>query len=183
MADTRAAAERIERAGKKVVRVSVAGAAARRLLRRGQPDRARRRAEDVFLRRSSPASVRCAACTMRRMRPAPSQPAPHSASISPQFRKVWSAFPDSHTACSRSGAKARPVTSTTRKRPMPIPPRRRSGASTIFSGSPVESRRPAVSSSLAEFFPRIRKAYLIGEAAEDFAQTLDGKVPHVRSPA
>jgi UDP-N-acetylmuramoylalanine--D-glutamate ligase len=31
--------------------------------------------------------------------------------------------------------------------------------------------------SLAEFFPRIRKAYLIGEAAEDFAQTLDGKVP------
>jgi UDP-N-acetylmuramoylalanine--D-glutamate ligase len=32
--------------------------------------------------------------------------------------------------------------------------------------------------SLAEFFPRIRKAYLIGEAAEDFATTLGGKVPH-----
>jgi UDP-N-acetylmuramoylalanine--D-glutamate ligase len=35
--------------------------------------------------------------------------------------------------------------------------------------------------SLAEFFPRIRKAYLIGEAAQDFAKTLneslDGKVP------
>jgi UDP-N-acetylmuramoylalanine--D-glutamate ligase len=31
--------------------------------------------------------------------------------------------------------------------------------------------------SLAEFFPRIRKAYLIGEAAEEFAETLDGKVP------
>jgi len=31
--------------------------------------------------------------------------------------------------------------------------------------------------SLAGFFPRIRKAYLIGEAAEDFARTLDGKVP------
>ena len=31
---------------------------------------------------------------------------------------------------------------------------------------------------LAEFFPRIRKAYLIGEAAADFAQTLDGKVPY-----
>jgi UDP-N-acetylmuramoylalanine--D-glutamate ligase len=31
---------------------------------------------------------------------------------------------------------------------------------------------------LAEFFPRIRKAYLIGEAAEDFAATLDGKVAH-----
>jgi UDP-N-acetylmuramoylalanine--D-glutamate ligase len=32
--------------------------------------------------------------------------------------------------------------------------------------------------SLAEFFPRIRKAYLIGEAAEDFAATLNGTVPH-----
>ena len=32
--------------------------------------------------------------------------------------------------------------------------------------------------SLAEFFPRIRKAYLIGEAARDFAQTLDGRVPY-----
>jgi UDP-N-acetylmuramoylalanine--D-glutamate ligase len=32
--------------------------------------------------------------------------------------------------------------------------------------------------SLAEFFPRIRKAYLIGEAASDFAKTLDGKVPY-----
>jgi UDP-N-acetylmuramoylalanine--D-glutamate ligase len=32
--------------------------------------------------------------------------------------------------------------------------------------------------SLAEFFPRIRKAYLIGEAAQDFAGTLDGKVTY-----
>jgi UDP-N-acetylmuramoylalanine--D-glutamate ligase len=32
--------------------------------------------------------------------------------------------------------------------------------------------------SLTEFFPRIRKAYLIGEAAADFAATLDGKVPY-----
>lgn len=32
--------------------------------------------------------------------------------------------------------------------------------------------------SLAEFFPRIRKAYLIGEAAQDFANTLEGKVEH-----
>jgi UDP-N-acetylmuramoylalanine--D-glutamate ligase len=33
-------------------------------------------------------------------------------------------------------------------------------------------------SSLAEFFPRIRKAYLIGEAAAEFATTLDDKVVH-----
>ena len=32
--------------------------------------------------------------------------------------------------------------------------------------------------SLAGFFPRIRKAYLIGEAADDFARTLDGKVAY-----
>ena len=32
--------------------------------------------------------------------------------------------------------------------------------------------------SLAEFFPRIRKAYLIGEAATEFAATLDRKVDH-----
>ena len=31
---------------------------------------------------------------------------------------------------------------------------------------------------LAEFFPRIRKAYLIGEAAADFAKTLEGKVAY-----
>ena len=30
--------------------------------------------------------------------------------------------------------------------------------------------------SLSEFFPKIRKAYLIGEAAEELARTLDGKV-------
>ncbi|HKS86470.1 MAG TPA: UDP-N-acetylmuramoyl-L-alanine--D-glutamate ligase [Pseudolabrys sp.] len=32
--------------------------------------------------------------------------------------------------------------------------------------------------SLASFFPRIRKAYLIGEAAEEFARTLKGNVPY-----
>ena len=32
--------------------------------------------------------------------------------------------------------------------------------------------------SLAEYFPRIRKAYLIGEAADEFAQTLGARVPH-----
>jgi UDP-N-acetylmuramoylalanine--D-glutamate ligase len=32
--------------------------------------------------------------------------------------------------------------------------------------------------SLTDFFPRIAKAYLIGEAAEDFAATLEGAVPY-----
>ena len=33
--------------------------------------------------------------------------------------------------------------------------------------------------SLARFFPRIRKAYLIGEAAQGFAAELAGHAPHV----
>lgn len=33
--------------------------------------------------------------------------------------------------------------------------------------------------SLSGYFPRIRKAYLIGAAAEEFAKTLDGRVDHV----
>jgi UDP-N-acetylmuramoylalanine--D-glutamate ligase len=35
--------------------------------------------------------------------------------------------------------------------------------------------------SLAEYFPRIAKAYLIGEATKEFAGTLDGKVPYETS--
>jgi len=35
--------------------------------------------------------------------------------------------------------------------------------------------------SLTEYFPRIRKVYLIGEAAPEFARTLNGAVPHVVS--
>ena len=33
-------------------------------------------------------------------------------------------------------------------------------------------------SGLADYFPRIRKAYLIGEAAKEFASTLGDGVPH-----
>ncbi|HEX7966830.1 MAG TPA: UDP-N-acetylmuramoyl-L-alanine--D-glutamate ligase, partial [Stellaceae bacterium] len=35
--------------------------------------------------------------------------------------------------------------------------------------------------SLAPFFPRIRRAFLIGKATEEFAATLDGHVPFTRS--
>ncbi len=31
---------------------------------------------------------------------------------------------------------------------------------------------------LAEYFPRVKKAYLIGEAANDFSRTLEGKLPY-----
>ncbi len=47
----------------------------------------------------------------------------------------------------------------------------------IAGGRPKE----AGIAPLADFFPRIAKAYLIGEAAEDFARTLGDSVPHVMS--
>ncbi len=47
----------------------------------------------------------------------------------------------------------------------------------IAGGRPKEGGITA----LADFFPRIAKAYLIGEAADDFARTLGDSVPHVVS--
>jgi UDP-N-acetylmuramoylalanine--D-glutamate ligase len=47
----------------------------------------------------------------------------------------------------------------------------------IVGGTPKEGGiRP-----LATYFPRIAKAYLIGKSSDDFAATLDGKVPYERS--
>ena len=48
---------------------------------------------------------------------------------------------------------------------------------TTFSGSPAANRRPAASNRCAAYFPRIRKAYLIGEAAGEFAATLGTTCP------
>ncbi len=46
----------------------------------------------------------------------------------------------------------------------------------ILGGKPKEGGID----SLAEYFPRVARAYLIGEASDAFAQTLEGRVPHVR---
>ncbi len=61
---------------------------------------------------------------------------------------------------------------------MPIAPPRRSAVLPIFFWIAGGKPRADGISSLAEFFPRIRKAYLIGEAAQDFANSSRGaKVP------
>ncbi|MGY6567441.1 MAG: glutamate ligase domain-containing protein, partial [Salinarimonas sp.] len=46
----------------------------------------------------------------------------------------------------------------------------------ILGGKPKEGGID----SLAEYFPRVARAYLIGEASDAFAQTLEGRVPYVR---
>ncbi len=45
----------------------------------------------------------------------------------------------------------------------------------------MESPRPGGIESLAPYFAGVAKAYLIGEATEEFARTLDSKVPFERS--
>ena len=57
--------------------------------------------------------------------------------------------------------------------------RARSRASPTFSGSRAARPKTGGITSLDGYFPRIRKAYLIGEAAGEFAGTLQGKVPFV----
>jgi UDP-N-acetylmuramoylalanine--D-glutamate ligase len=46
----------------------------------------------------------------------------------------------------------------------------------ILGGKPKEGGI----ASLTAYFPRIARAYLIGQAADDFARTLDGRVPYVK---
>ncbi len=48
------------------------------------------------------------------------------------------------------------------------------GVYVILGGVPKEGGID----SLAQFFPRIRKAYLIGQAADAFAGTLEGRAPY-----
>src|SRR6185437_6866187 len=86
---------------------------------------------------------------------------------SPAFR----AWP---IAWKMSAISARLSSSTIPRRPMPMPPRALAVYPDIFwiaGGKPKEGGIEP----LAGFFPRVRKAYLIGEAAPTFARTLDGK--------
>ena len=89
-------------------------------------------------------------------------------------------FPASPTAWRRSAGAAGSCSSTTRRRPTPTRPRRRSlsfrDIHWILGGRPkeggIEPLRP--------LFPRVAKAYLIGEASDAFARTLAGAVPFER---
>ncbi len=176
---TRAAAERLERAGKKVVRVSVLGP-----LRDGFyariGDKAAASCALPAARRSqwpsSPASAHCAGRTTRKTPPAPSPPASRSALNCRQFKKVLASFPGLAHRMQQVGAKGKVLFVNDSKATNADSAAKALASFTdifwIAGGKP----KTGGITSLAEFFPRIAKAYLIGEAAAEFAKTLDGKV-------
>src|SRR5580692_10534483 len=111
--------------------------------------------------RGSAASVRCAANTTRRMRRARRPARSRSGFPAKPCRAPCAVFPVSRTAWNRSDAAAHALSSF----------------ADIFW---IAGGKPKLGgiTSLAEYFPRIRKAYLIGEAAHEFAATLGTQAPH-----
>ena len=175
-----AAADRIERAGKTRRAHLGAPSARRRALCRGRTDHAGggRRGATAIAQLGGIGSLRgtaqCAERRLRDRRRARARPDagadPGGLALVPRACAPHGAGrPQGHACCS----------STTPRRPTRIPRRRRWPASATSSGSPAASPRPAGYRRLTGFFPRIRKAYLIGEAAAGFAAELEGKVPHV----
>ena len=176
----RRSADRLERAGKRVDPHLGAPAAARRHLCRGRRDHARRRRqrrEPIARPRRHRLAARRAQCAERRLRgrgrrsrsgstPAAIQDglalvsrprAPHGAGRPQGHGAVRQQFQGDQRGFGGAGAGL---------------------ASPTSSGSPAASRRPAASPRSPDSSRASRKAYLIGEAAADFAATLDGKVPY-----
>ena len=127
-----------------------------------------------------PARGRFAAPITARTRLSPTRPRGRLASSAIASRARSRRFLALRIAWKRSADLAGCCSSTIRKRPTPTRPRRRSlsfhDIHWILGGRPkaggVEPLRP--------LFPRIAKAYLIGEASDEFARTLDGAVPFER---
>ncbi len=115
--------------------------------------------------------------TMRRTPPAPSPPASRSASTSPAIQNGLVSFPGLAHRMEQVGRKRHASLFVNDSKATNADSAAKALASFhdifwIAGGKP----KTGGIASLAEFFPRIRKAYLIGEAAEEFAATLDGKV-------
>ena len=174
-----AVADRIGRAGKRVERVSVrrplsdglyvegdqvmraAGGTARAVVQIG----------GIGSLRGAHNAQNAACATARRARARP------VGRGDPERARVVSRPRAPHGAGRR--ARATCCSSTTPRRPMRTRRRARLRASPTFSGSRAARPKTGGITSLAGYFPRIRKAYLIGEAAGEFAGTLQGKVPFV----
>ena len=149
----------------------------RRLCRRRRPLR-RDRATPGAGRRAWPICRRCPARTTGRTPPPPMRRARRRAWRA--RRRVVAGAQDLSRPGAPPGAGRRPSTascsSTTARRPTPTPPTRRSPATSTSTGSPAAARRKAALTTLdSALQPRIRHAFLIGEAAEFVS-------PHARRP-
>ena len=87
-------------------------------------------------------------------------------------------LPDLRTAWSRWRGQARYCSSTTRRRPTPTAAKALASFTDIYwiVGGP----KAGGLAGLEPFFPRIARAYLIGEAAYEFAAQLGADVDHVQ---
>jgi UDP-N-acetylmuramoylalanine--D-glutamate ligase len=174
---TRAAAERIERAGRKVVRVSTTGP-----LRDGYYAEGSRivRADGG---KTHPAAQLAGIGSLRGLHNAQNAACAIAACAAigvdlPAIQKGLVSFPGLAHRMQQVGRKGPILYVNDSKATNADSAAKALGSFTdifwIAGGKP----KTGGIASLAEFFPRIRKAYLIGEAANEFARTLDGKVPY-----
>ena len=128
--------------------------------------------------RRSPASARCAARTTRRTRRCAAAPALALGLDAAAIQRGLRSFPGLAHRMEQVGRKGRVLFVNDSKATNADSAAQALACFTdifwIAGGKP----KTGGITSLAAFFPRIRKAYLIGEAADDFARTLDGKVPY-----
>ncbi len=147
---TRNAADRIERAGRTVVRVSVLAPLRDGYFAEGQ------RIMHSVAGKAYPVAQLAGIGSLRGAHNAQNAACAVAACVAlgmslPEIQKGLVTFPASRTACSRSAARERYCSSTTRRRPMPTAPPRRWRALAIFSGSPAASPRPAASKASLSF--------------------------------
>ena len=176
---TRAAADRLERAGKKVVRVSVLG----RCATASTPKSATKAAASCARRRQGAASGRARRHRLLRgAHNAQNAACAIAACLAlgldlPAIQKGLASFPGLAHRMQQVGAKGKVLFVNDSKATNADSAAKALASFTdifwIAGGKP----KTGGITSLAEFFPRIAKAYLIGEAAGEFAKTLDGKVP------
>ena len=128
--------------------------------------------------RGSAASVRCAACTTRRMPPAPPPARWRSASRTEVLQNGLRSFPGLAHRMEQVGRRGNVLfVNDSKGTNADAAAHALSSFADIFW---IAGGKPKLGgiTGLTEFFPRIRKAYLIGEAAQEFAGTLGDRVPH-----
>jgi UDP-N-acetylmuramoylalanine--D-glutamate ligase len=177
---TREAADRIERAGKKVVRVSVVAPLREGLYAEGS------RIVGAKNGKASPVAQLTGIGSLRGVHNAQNAAAAVAVARAlgvsiPEIQKALTSFPGLPHRMEEVGrlgkvlyvndSKATNADSTARAL---------ASFSDIYWIAGGKPKTGGIT-SLAAFFPKIRKAYLIGEAAQEFAATLEGKVPYEMS--